>query len=127
MTIAFIGLGNMGAPMAHNLLKAGQSIVVFDLNKAAVDELVAAGAEAAASPRDAASKADRAVITTLPAGAHVKAVYEGEDGVLAGVANGVPLIDSSTSELLTARDRKSVVEGNNGRPGRRGRESEEEL
>src|SRR5690606_38475582 len=103
MTIAFIGLGNMGAPMAHNLLKAGQSVVVFDLNKAAVDELVKAGATAAASPKDAAGKADQAVITMLPAGAHVKAVYEGDDGVLAGVAPGVPLVDSSTIDLLTAR------------------------
>lgn len=103
MTIAFIGLGNMGAPMAHNLLKAGQSVVVFDLNKAAMDELAQAGAIVATSPRDAASKADQAVITMLPAGAHVKAVYEGDDGILAGVASGVPLVDSSTIDLLTAR------------------------
>jgi len=103
MTIAFIGLGNMGAPMAHNLLKAGQAVVVFDLNNATVQELVKAGATAATSPRDAASKADQAVITMLPAGPHVRAVYENDDGVLAGVAKGVPLVDSSTIDPLTAR------------------------
>ncbi len=103
MTIAFIGLGNMGAPMAHNLLKAGQSVVVFDLNQAAVEQLVKAGATQATSPKDAASKADQVVITMLPAGPHVRAVYEGADGVLAGVAKGVPLIDSSTIDPLTAR------------------------
>lgn len=103
MTIAFIGLGNMGAPMAQNLLKAGLSLVVFDLNTSAVEQLVNSGARQAASPRDAASQADEAVITMLPAGPHVRAVYEGEDGVLAGVAKGVPLIDSSTIDPLTAR------------------------
>jgi 3-hydroxyisobutyrate dehydrogenase len=95
MRIGFIGLGNMGAPMAHNLLKAGHALSVFDLNAQARDALVAAGARAAGSPKAAASDAE-CVITMLPAAAHVRSVLTGEDGVLAGIARGAPLIDSST-------------------------------
>lgn len=104
MSIAFIGLGNMGAPMAHNLLKAGREVIVFDLNADAVAALVAAGAVAAESPADAARQADEAVVTMLPAAAHVRAVYTGEHGVLAAVGQGVPLIDSSTIDPQTARE-----------------------
>ncbi|SCU75787.1 putative 3-hydroxyisobutyrate dehydrogenase, mitochondrial [Cupriavidus necator] len=102
MQIAFIGLGNMGAPMAANLLKAGHALTVFDLDQNAVEGAVGAGARAAASPREAAAEAEL-VITMLPAAAHVRTVYLGEHGVLAGVRPGVPLIDSSTIDPPTVR------------------------
>jgi len=102
MEIGFIGLGNMGGPMAANLLKAGHSLTVFDLSTTALQAAVDAGARTAASPREAAQTSE-VVITMLPAAAHVKAVYLNSDGVLAGVRPGVPLIDSSTIDPATAR------------------------
>jgi len=103
MQIAFIGLGNMGAPMARNLLKAGHSLTVFDLNTQAVAALREAGADSADSARLAVAEADF-VITMLPAAAHVRSAYLGEDGVLAGVRAGVPLVDSSTIDPATIRE-----------------------
>ncbi len=103
MQIGFIGLGHMGGPMAANLLKAGHALTVFDLSEPALDEAKKAGATLAASPR-AVAEASEVVITMLPAAAHVKSVYLNEDdGVLAGVRPGVPLIDSSTIDPATAR------------------------
>jgi 3-hydroxyisobutyrate dehydrogenase len=93
----------MGAPMARNLLKAGHSLIVFDVVQRNVDALTAAGATSAASAKLAAARADL-VITMLPSSPHVKSVYLGEDGVLVGVPSGVPLIDSSTIDPHTARD-----------------------
>jgi 3-hydroxyisobutyrate dehydrogenase len=102
MQIGFIGLGHMGGPMAANLLKAGHAVTAFDLVPAALDAAKAAGATLAASPRAAVEGAE-VVITMLPAAQHVKTVYLGDDGVLAGVAAGVPLVDSSTIDPATAR------------------------
>ncbi|MFC2974401.1 3-hydroxyisobutyrate dehydrogenase [Azotobacter bryophylli] len=104
MHIGFIGLGNMGAPMARNLLKAGHRLTVFDLSQAAVAGLVEAGAKAAASPAAVAGTDAELVITMLPASAHVKGVYLGEDGLLAHVRPGILLIDSSTIDPLSARE-----------------------
>ena len=103
MRIAFIGLGNMGAPMARNLLKAGYAVTAFDLSERAMAQLRDAGAKSAESPRQAASGADL-VVSMLPAAAHVRSVYLGDDGVLAGVSPGVPLIDSSTIGPEAIRD-----------------------
>ncbi|SDV46618.1 3-hydroxyisobutyrate dehydrogenase [Chitinasiproducens palmae] len=100
MQIAFIGLGNMGAPMAANLLAAGHALRVCDLSEAAIDAACAQGATRAANPADAASDAEL-VMTMLPAAAHVRAVYQGEHGVLASVPAGIPLIDSSTIDPAT--------------------------
>ncbi|SAK88834.1 3-hydroxyisobutyrate dehydrogenase [Caballeronia ptereochthonis] len=102
MKIGFIGLGHMGGPMAANLLKAGHAVTAFDLVPAALEAAKAAGATLAASPRAAAEGAE-VVITMLPAAQHVKAVYLNDDGVLAGVAKGVPLVDSSTIDPATAK------------------------
>ena len=102
MKIAFIGLGNMGAPMARNLLKAGHALNVFDLNAQAVGALVEAGAVAAASPKEAVAGAET-VITMLPAAAHVRHVLTAPDGVLAGISKGVPIIDSSTIDPASAK------------------------
>ncbi|BEV72695.1 MULTISPECIES: 3-hydroxyisobutyrate dehydrogenase [unclassified Paludibacterium] len=102
MKIAFIGLGNMGAPMAHNLLKAGHALQVFDLNPAALRALQAAGAQVVASPRAAVAGVE-CVITMLPAAAHVRSVLCGEEGVLSAVAPGIPLIDCSTIDPASAQ------------------------
>ena len=79
LKIAFIGLGNMGGPMAYNLLKAGHQVSVFDLLQSAVDELAAAGARAASSASDAVTGVN-VVVSMLPAGKHVEALYLGGVG-----------------------------------------------
>jgi len=103
MKIAFIGLGHMGGPMARNLLKAGHSLAVFDVVRRNVDALAALGATPAPSAKLAAAEGEL-VITMLPSSPHVKTVYLGEEGVLAGAGGGVPLIDSSTIDPHTARE-----------------------
>lgn len=108
MNIAFIGLGNMGAPMARNLLKAGHSLSLFDLNTTVLAELAAEGGHICASPCAAAQGAEL-VITMLPAAAHVRSVWLGEDGVLAGISEGVPAVDCSTIDPQTARDVAAVA------------------
>jgi 3-hydroxyisobutyrate dehydrogenase len=102
MKIGFVGLGNMGSPMARNLLKAGHALTVYDLSEPAVQQLVDAGAKAARTPRDAAQGA-AFVVTMLPAAAHVRSVLTGDDGVLAGVAPGVTIIDSSTIDPASVK------------------------
>ncbi|MEZ7502764.1 3-hydroxyisobutyrate dehydrogenase [Psychrobacter sp. Arc29] len=107
--IAFIGLGNMGAPMAENLLKAGYTLSVFDLSDAATQRLEKAGARVAQSPKDAASNA-QVVISMLPAGQHVHSVYLGDsgaDGLLAELPKGTLVIDSST---IAAADARTVAD-----------------
>ncbi|MDN6876597.1 3-hydroxyisobutyrate dehydrogenase [Pseudomonas citronellolis] len=104
MRIGFIGLGNMGGPMAANLLKAGFDLSVFDLSSAAVQAAVAQGAKAVASPAELAGADVEVIITMLPAAAHVKQVYLGDEGLLARVQPGVLLIDSSTIDPHSARE-----------------------
>ncbi|PLZ00101.1 3-hydroxyisobutyrate dehydrogenase [Burkholderia sp. WAC0059] len=103
MKIGFVGLGNMGAPMALNLLKAGHVPTVFDLNPRAVQLLVDAGAKGAGSPRAAASDAE-VVISMLPAAVHVRSALTGGDGILAGLATGVTIVDSSTIDPASVRE-----------------------
>ncbi|WP_313055154.1 3-hydroxyisobutyrate dehydrogenase [Pseudomonas lopnurensis] len=104
MHIGFIGLGNMGAPMAHNLLKAGHQLSVFDLNATAVENLVGAGALPVDSPTAIAQGNAELIITMLPAAAHVKSVYLGENGLIASSRAGVMLIDCSTIDPHSARE-----------------------
>jgi 3-hydroxyisobutyrate dehydrogenase len=101
-TIGFIGLGNMGLPMAQNLLKAGHKVQGFDVSKAQMDALVASGGAAASSVKAAASGAE-IVVTMLPAGQHVREVYTGADGVLSAAGSNTLLIDSSTIDVDSAR------------------------
>lgn len=103
MKIGFIGLGIMGKPMVKNLLKAGHEVVAFDLNKASVEEVVAAGAVAGSSASDVASRVPL-VITMLPNSPHVKAVVTGENGVLAGAKEGTILIDMSSIAPLASQE-----------------------
>jgi 3-hydroxyisobutyrate dehydrogenase len=101
-TIGFIGLGNMGLPMAQNLIKAGHAVQGFDVTAAQVLALTASGGKAAASAKQAGSGVE-IVITMLPAGQHVREVYLGADGVLSAAAADTLLIDSSTIDVETAR------------------------
>jgi len=101
-TVAFIGLGNMGGPMATNLLKAGHEVTVFDLSQAACDQLQNAGASVAASAREAAQGVDY-VISMLPAGKHVAGIYLGDDGLLACLDSTTTILDCSTIDAATAR------------------------
>jgi len=100
--IGFIGLGNMGLPMAQNLIKANHSVTGFDVARASVEKLVGAGGIAAKDLADAAKDAE-VIITMLPAGEHVREVYLAAKGVLASVKSGALLIDSSTIAVETAR------------------------
>lgn len=100
--VAFIGLGNMGAPMALNLLKAGHSLAVFDLVEPAMDRLAQAGAKPAQSAPDCVDGAE-AVISMLPASGHVESLYLGEDGLLRHIASGALIVDCSTIAPRSAR------------------------
>jgi len=107
--IGFIGLGNMGGPMAANLIKAGHSVSVFDLSKAAVATLVNAGATAAQSAKEAATGA-QFVISMLPAGAHVEGLYlSGDDPLFDHLAEDALVIDSSTIDAKTAQKVAAVA------------------
>ena len=101
-TIAFIGLGKMGIPMALNLRKASHAVIGFDLNALARQAFAAAGGTAAQSLADAVGEAD-VVISMVNAGRHVMAVYSGESGVIALSRRDALLIDSSTIDVATAR------------------------
>ncbi|MCG9746192.1 3-hydroxyisobutyrate dehydrogenase [Shewanella sp. Isolate8] len=104
-TVAFIGLGNMGGPMAVNLVKAGYTVKAFDLSQAALNHVVEQGAMQAPSACAAAAAAD-VVITMLPAGKHVRSLYLGDEqnkGIIDVVADGTLLIDSSTIDAESAR------------------------
>jgi 3-hydroxyisobutyrate dehydrogenase len=110
MKIAFIGLGNMGAPMARNLIKAGHHLQLFDLNQEVMTELAKLGGRISESPRHAAQGSEM-VITMLPAAQHVRSVYLGEEGVLAGISEGVPAVDCSTIDPQTIRDIADLAAG----------------
>ncbi len=99
-TIAFIGLGNMGGGMAANLLKNGYAVRAFDLSASALDKARDAGAVPCASAEEAVAGAD-AVVTMLPAGKHVDAVYNGS--VFAAAKPDTILLDCSTIDVETAR------------------------
>lgn len=100
-SIAFIGVGNMGGPMARNLLKAGFGVTAFDLSAALLAPIVEAGGKKASSVAEAVTNVD-SIVTMLPAGQHVRSVYL-EDGVFAHAGKGTLLIDSSTIDIDTAR------------------------
>lgn len=112
MKIGFIGLGNMGSPMANNLLKAGHELFVFDLVQASVKKLLdqhPGKVRALSAPKEVAAAGLDLIITMLPAAVHVKSVYLGPDGVLANVSTQTALIDSSTIDPQTAREVAAVA------------------
>jgi 3-hydroxyisobutyrate dehydrogenase len=100
--IGFIGLGNMGLPMAQSLIKAGHPVCGYDVSAAALDKFSAAGGIAVRS-LDVASMGVDIIITMLPAREQVREVYLGQGGVLASAAPGTLLIDCSTVDVETAR------------------------
>jgi 3-hydroxyisobutyrate dehydrogenase len=100
--IAFIGLGNMGLPMAQNLIKAGHQVEGVDVNPAALDKLKAAGGTSVETAKTAGARAD-VVITMLPAGKQVREVYLGPNGIIENANAGTLLIDCSTIDVETAR------------------------
>jgi len=102
-SIGFIGLGIMGRPMARNLLAAGYSVVVHDVDRGAVDQLVAEGAAAGTSPRGVADSVD-VLITMLPDSPQVREVYLGPDGAFEALRPGWLAIDMSSISPSTARD-----------------------
>ncbi|MEZ6001292.1 3-hydroxyisobutyrate dehydrogenase [Hyphomonas sp.] len=107
--IAFIGLGNMGSGMCANLCKAGHEVRAFDLNTDAVQAAVDKGAFGAASLKDAVQGAE-VVVSMLPAGKHVLAVYFGKDGVAEHANKGILLIDCSTIAVDDAREAAKQAE-----------------
>jgi len=100
--IAFIGLGNMGGPMAANLVKSGHNVTVFDLVEEAVERAVASGATAGLNAVDAVKNAD-VIITMLPAAKHVDTLYLGDNGILNAAKPDALFIDSSTIDAETAK------------------------
>jgi 2-hydroxy-3-oxopropionate reductase len=103
MKIGFIGLGIMGKPMSKNLLKAGYQLVVMDVNRAAVEEVAAAGAAVADSPRAVAEQCG-IIITMLPNSPQVKTVVLGENGVIEGIMPGSVVVDMSSIAPLVSRE-----------------------
>ena len=101
--VGFIGLGIMGKPMARNLIRAGYDVTVCNRSSAPVDELVAAGATAASTPRDVAQNCS-IVVTMLPDSPQVRDVVAGQNGVLEGVRPGSLIIDMSTISPVVARE-----------------------
>lgn len=100
--VAFIGLGNMGGPMALNLIKAGNALSVYDLSAAALAAARDAGATVAASPAAAVVGAD-VVVSMLPASQHVEGLYLGDNGLLASIQPGTLVIDCSTIAPASSR------------------------
>lgn len=102
-SIAFIGLGNMGNPMAANLIKSGYPMIVFDLEKSKSENLVKLGAEWASNISETVKAAD-VVITSLPGPIQVKQVMQGADGVISQLKPGTTIIDTSTSSVELVRE-----------------------
>ena len=100
--IGFIGLGIMGRPMAKNLVKAGHSLLVHDIIRDPVDELVKAGAKAGASPRDVAAQSD-ILITMLPNSPEVELVALGKGGIIEGARSGLLYADMSTISPIVSQ------------------------
>jgi len=100
--IGFIGLGIMGRPMARNLLKAGHSLIVHSRSQGPVDEIVKAGAKAAASPKDVAAQCD-VLITMLPNSPDVELVALGPNGIIEGARRGLILADMSTISPIVSK------------------------
>lgn len=100
--VAFIGLGNMGGPMAHNLIKAGHSVTGFDLSADALKALDDAGGKSATTAAEAVQGAE-VVVSMLPASQHVAGLYLGEAGLFSQLPAGTLVIDSSTIAAETSR------------------------
>ncbi|XP_043199004.1 3-hydroxyisobutyrate dehydrogenase, mitochondrial-like isoform X1 [Amphibalanus amphitrite] len=112
--VGFIGLGNMGGPMAENLLSQGHQVSVYDVSAEAVSRLGGLGAAPCRTPAAVAAASDQ-VVTMLPNSQHVQAVFAGPDGLLSAVKPGTLMVDSSTIDpavsqemALAAKDKSAV-------------------
>jgi 3-hydroxyisobutyrate dehydrogenase len=101
--VTFIGLGNMGLPMAMNLLKSGHSVTGFDLSEDQVKILTDAGGKSTNDINQAIQTSD-VVVTMLPSGKIVKSIYLGDKGIIKNAPENLLLIDSSTIDVETARE-----------------------
>jgi len=106
--IGFIGIGTMGKPMALNLVKAGYSLVVYDINPKPLEEVKEKGAAIAQSGKDVASRSE-IIITMLPKSEHVEEAILGVDGVLEGVKSGSTVIDMSTIDPRVSKTIAQVL------------------
>jgi 3-hydroxyisobutyrate dehydrogenase len=102
--IAFIGVGNMGGPMAENLLKSGKEIKVFDVSNLMLEKAKEKGLEVATNIKDLISKEISIVITMLPEGKHSKKIYLGDNGIINKVTKDCLLIDCSTIDIETSKE-----------------------
>src|SRR3954463_10087891 len=102
MKIAFIGLGNMGGPMAENILKANHNLTVWNRTRADMEPIIQAGAQGASSPRAAAQEADIIGLCVSTPDV-VRSVVLGEDGLLRGARRGTLIVDFSTIDPATSR------------------------
>ena len=101
--LGFIGVGIMGKPMAKNLIDAGYKLIVYDINKKALDEIVSYGAQRGTSPKNVAENSD-IIITMLPNSPDVKKAVLGKNGLIEGVREGQILIDMSSIAPLISRE-----------------------
>src|SRR5271169_2657880 len=108
LTVGWIGLGHMGKPMSLRLHQAGARVWVTSRNRAAVDEMVGHGLLAAGSPRDVAREADVVIMTVFDADS-VRAVLEGDAGIIAGLRRGVLVIDMGTTEVAATQNFSQAV------------------
>ena len=102
--IAFIGVGNMGKPMAVNLLKAGNKIKVFDVSKQMLEKAREKNLETVDRIEDLISEEISTVITMLPEGKHSKEIYLGDNGIINKVSKNCMLIDCSTIDIQTSKE-----------------------
>ena len=102
--IAFIGVGNMGNPMAVNLLKAGNKIKVFDVSKQILEKARGKNLETVDRIEDLISEEISTVITMLPEGKHSKEIYLGDNGIINKVSKNCMLIDCSTIDIQTSKE-----------------------
>ena len=102
--IAFIGVGNMGGPMAENLLKSGKEIKVFDVSNLMLEKAKEKGLEIVKNVKDLINKETSIVITMLPEGKHSKEIYLGDNGIINKVSKDCLLIDCSTIDIETSKE-----------------------
>uniref|UniRef100_A0A8D1LTW1 3-hydroxyisobutyrate dehydrogenase, mitochondrial n=1 Tax=Sus scrofa TaxID=9823 RepID=A0A8D1LTW1_PIG len=107
--VGFIGVGNMGNPMAKNLMKHGYPLIIYDVFPDACKEFLDAGEQVVSSPADVAEKADR-IITMLPTSINAIEAYSGANGILKKVKKGSLLIDSSTIDPMISKELAKEVE-----------------